>query len=748
VVQSTCRFALALVAGLSLLGLAWADDNRDFFQEPTTLEEFWDRIKFEMEVGKFDFAANYLRKFVAKLKDTPEAEANKALVKLEEKDGMSAFLRLNLLPELQEDKKARKALARDVESLLKRVSTAVDKELKDPARINKFIANLQNNDPNVRAWALKELRRSGAAAGPPLVKALADSVNDQRKHYRIHSAVARLDESISPPLVAALDLGNKKAIPLRRDLLDLFRARADPSVVPELWYLAGSPQYPDVIRRKAAETIAYLLHTDVDHLPAPKVALTRLAERYYRHQVKFQNPNAVVVWQYDPNKSELVSPSLPAAQAEEYYGLRYARQALDLDPTYQPAQVVFLSLLLERAYGSDIHVPLSKKAPAVKELMTTISPDLVATVLDRALRDHRLPVILGAIEVLGDLADVPAARRELGGGPVLAKALNYADRRVQFSAADAMLRVPGTVPPVSATRIVQILRRALLADPRPKVLVAYYDQDRANQIAKVVRQAGYEPVVVRSRVAALKRLKSAADIDAILMDYSFPGWEREFPFVLAEMRADIDIGLLPLLVTAPEDRLLRLGRFVQRNRNVWAEPERITGSADELKTVLKERIQEAMGRPLSDIERKEYVKTALGWLGRMAHGEVTGYDLRPAEDAIYKALRSDQVEMSLDAIDLVARLPGADAQRQLAALVLDPTRDKLRSPAAIQLSRHIQQYGLLLTAVDVKRIQELFAETKDAKLKNNLALVIGSLRPSPKITGDRLRDFRPQPVKP
>jgi hypothetical protein len=399
--------------------------------------------------------------------------------------------------------------------------------------------------------------------------------------------------------------------------------------------------------------------------------------------------------------------------------------------------------MLERAYGADIHLPLSKKAPAVKELMTTVNPDLVAEVLDRGLRDHRLPVILGSIEVLGDLGDVHAARRARRGAPALAKALNYPDRRVQFSAADAVLRVPGKVPPVSASRIVQILRRALLADPKPKVLVAYFPENRANQIAQVVKQAGYGAETALTRAAAFKRLQGAADIDAILMDHTFPQWEREFPFILAELRADADVGLLPLIVTAPADRVPQLSRFVERYRNVWVEPDRILRSADDLKAVLKDHIQQGMGRPLSAAERKVHTRTAMNWLSRIAHGELTGYDLRPAKDAIFHALRSDEVEMSRDAIDLVGRLPGADAQQQLAATVLDPTRDKLRAPAAFELSRHIQHNGLLLARMDIKRLTELYEDTKDAALKNNLALVMGSMRPGPKATGNKLKGFRP-----
>src|SRR5262249_7396516 len=159
--------------------------------------------------------------------------------------------------------------------------------------------------------------------------------------------------------------------------------------------------------------------------------------------------------------------------------------------------------------------------------------------------------------------------------------------------------------------------------------------------------------------------------------------------------------------------------------------------------VLRNRIRAAMGRPLSDAEREVFAALAIDWLAQMSRGEISGYDVRPAEDAIYKALRSNQVGMSSLAIEMVGRLPGATAQRELAAIVLDPTRDKLRSAAAFQLSRHIQQNSLALDKVQVKRLKELFATTQDKKLKGNLALVIGSMRPSRTVTGNRLKDYQP-----
>jgi hypothetical protein len=75
-------------------------------------------------------------------------------------------------------------------------------------------------------------------------------------------------------------------------------------------------------------------------------------------------------------------------------------------------------------------------------------------------------------------------------------------------------------------------------------------------------------------------------------------------------------------------------------------------------------------------------------------------------------------------------------------------RDKLRDVAAAELAGHIQRNGLLLRPDTVRRIKTLFASTPDGKLKEQLTLVIGSMRPSATATGKRLKDYEPAPAKP
>src|SRR5260370_1085468 len=100
VLHITARFVFGIVLVLTLLApVRAADDNRDFLIPPETPEDYWKRVKFEIEVGKFDFAGKYLKGFLGALAKLKPEEASKKLITIEKEEGMSAFLRLKQIPE-------------------------------------------------------------------------------------------------------------------------------------------------------------------------------------------------------------------------------------------------------------------------------------------------------------------------------------------------------------------------------------------------------------------------------------------------------------------------------------------------------------------------------------------------------------------------------------------------------------------------------------------------------------------------
>lgn len=740
--SSLVIFPLTLFAALLVLdGAAAQDDYRQFFKKPTNASEYWDAMRFEMDVGKYELAAAHLRGLLDSKPTDDE------LVKLADKAGVAAFLRLRNVSKWSSNAKTNKEALNNVDALIQRVTAAVKKVRGNPDRIRAYIKNLSAS-PEERAYALKELYKSGSAAVPFLIDAIRASGPDQR--VRLLDALRRMGPDAIEPMIAALD---SKDWQLQVDILRIFQARAATQTIPYLWFLAGSPTQADAVRREATKALAYFLTIDPTRLPSAKFELTRLAERYYLHQVRFTDPRAVTVWRWDGEhvvEGWRETPTLSADKAEEYYGLRFAGQALVIDPTYVPAQVVLLSLILDKTQGkAGLDQLLERAAPPVHDLLGTVNAALVNAVLERALAEHRLPVILGAVRDLGERAEVRGIRPLSQRQPPLVRALYYPDRRVQMAAAEALLRIPGSAASLETGRVVEVLRRAVAGEPvareLAKVLIGYFNDDIRNGVADAVNTAGFDSVKVATGREMMRRLGQASDIALLLFDEELPN--PGLASLLGQLRADTYARRLPILLTVTAQRADTVRRYVANWPNITVIPGPVAIDAKALRPLLQARLSDPANPTLSATELRAYSERSIKNLARLARGEIAGYDVRPAAATVMAALRPPSKltpEGQISAIALVERQKGADAQTALFRVLTEGKTTSVRIAAADALVRHIQKFSALLTRGQVRALNDLyFQKNLDLPLKTSVAVVVGSLRPNARLSGERLLQYQP-----
>jgi hypothetical protein len=770
------RFGVASLILFTGLAVAHAQDPR--LEPPKTAAEFWNAVEFELNTGKFDAAAYYLKGLLAL--DPTEAD----LVAIERNQGMGSFLRLRSVQQWSSDPKVEAEARQNSETLIEKVTAAVKKELGDPTRIAKYIANLRGT-PEERDYAVRELQRSGGAAMPQLIATLRTDP-DPVSRAIILNVLPKLFADTVPALLAAMDMDDAvvkvlllQALSERRDL-PILPNRAETDPLPTLDYFATSPRQPDAVRQKAAEVRNRLRPVSPSRQPIAKVELTKAAEKLYRHEAKFTNPEKVPIWRWIDNN--LVLHDATQSQAEEYLGLRYARWALDLDPSYEPAQTVFISLAVEKAMErGGPEKPLAETAPDVHEMLSTVYSGALVNTLDRALAEKRTGVALGVTRALAQRADMAGVRGERGRPGVLVKAIDYPDRRVQFAAAEALARLPGGH--ASQARVVEVLRRALAGESessipkKGRIIVGAFDIMQAQAMANAVLAAGYDVEIAQTGKDLLRRLKSKADIDGIIIDSELP--YPPLPDTIASLRYDVHLGLLPLRIVytpdlgptttyyisdtnrrvevgVPAGAIESVNYRKQARLNVLIEGYKQIGVVrGPLSTAIVQAeftpamtTEQVGGSPaLSPEEKKSQAERAIQLLARMATGEIPGYDVRPAERTIRESLRDN--DLAGPAIEAVSRLPGADPQTDLAAVIADNNRSvELRMAAADALIRHITVHGVALNSRQGQVLMDLLPTLTDANLRAKVASVIGSLRLTSPQSGQRMLRFEPPLPKP
>lgn len=766
-----CIQRFSLIVLIAAGGLAAGQDSR--IEPPQTPAEWWRAVTFEINTGKYDAAAFYLKGFIA---SNPSDED---LVSLEGRDGIAAFLRLRNVSRWTPDQKTNDEVKKTVEDVISRVSAAVDKQLGSIERINRFVTNLRGS-PDERSYAIRELQRSGARAVPALVAALVADANPAAR-IPVLDVLPALPEEAVAPLLAALDMRDPilkyqilKSLGNRADFATL-AGRTETNPLPTLDFLAASPAESDSVRHLARELITRIRPVARSEVRPAKWELTEAAQRMYRHQEPFVKPAAVPVWRWVDDK--LVLTPSTAAQAEEYYGLRYARWALDLDSEYVPAQVAFLSLATDKAFeriGRDAE--LAKAEPAVHTLLAEAGSAALIATLDQALADGNANVALGVTRVLAERDDVRAAQPGRNRPGVLQRALDFPDRRVQFAAAEALVRMPGPAVQTSQLKVVETLRRALASESqvalpaKPRAVVGHFDIQRGQELERTLNSAGFETVLLRTGREVMRRLRTAGDIDLVVLDSEIP--YPPLPDMLANLHYDVHLSSLPVRVvysprdpatfaaigmertlgrTTPQTVAVRRDELYQEDRAA-SRIRRLTENMRHValltapvspEIVKASYIQETgpAEAPLTPAQRKQNAARAIELFRVLAytHPKV---DLQPASRAIRMAL--NEPALAKTAVEVVGRLPGRDAQIDLATVVLDPNRPAdLRVLAADQLIAHIQRFKMVLPANQIAALLKLNATVQDAALRAQVSRVVGVLSDNSAASGHRMQRYVP-----
>ncbi len=412
-----------------------------------------------------------------------------------------------------------------------------------------------------------------------------------------------------------------------------------------------------------------------------------------------------------------------ATEAEAIAGLRLAREALRLDPTNRDAQVVQISLALEKGIERVGYAEFPAKDPATFAAATASGPSILGDVLKTAIADRKtdLAAAAGQGPRSGDRPSPhsPPRRRP----HPLVDALDAPGRRVQFAAAKALVNLAPSQAFAGSSRVVPTLARFVSNQAQPRAVVIDGNPTRGSQIAGFLVTLGYDSELELTGLQGFVAAAEAADVELILVSFDLftKGWA--LPDTLANLEADSRTAAIPVFVYGPLDLSIKRPnlpldypgtRFLVTPMN-----------ADLLKKQLDfKKLPPALG----ESERAGYAREAAELLARIAaerKGPLAA-GLTAAEPALAVALGGIQPTPSV--AKALGEVPDPDAQRSLADLVLDPSQDpSLRSQTAAQIVRSIQQFGPLISADQEKRLAASLRDETNPAVIASLGKVLDAL---------------------
>lgn len=506
--------------------------------------------------GRFDVAAERLKAFLAA---NPADADFLALTRTDP----AAFDKLRNVAVWSDDPAANAEAVKARDAVIARADQAFKAASKDEKRIRQLVQNL-GGIREERVFAVQELSKLGTAPVPVAVDELRVT-QDAELRTGIYEAVRSLPAETVPGFLAATDglpgeakLGILRAVVGRPDVLTLV-ATAETDFTPYLWHYsgeAGGDRGP--LRAFARTQLDQLSGGRAGRLKAED-ELARLARPFADHTARFRGGDRPTLWAWNPAKNGVEAVPATRAEAEEYFAVRTLRWALERNPNDPAAQELFLAVTTERAVERAELRDLAAADPTLYRILAAAPANTLIGLLDRALADKRTSLAVGLTQVLAARGDRAAADTGDPARPaVLVRALDYPDFRVQFAAAQGLLRAPGAAGHGKQARIVEILKRAAAAETEApgskavgRALVADPVDTRGEKTARYLRQLGYTVERLPTGRSLVRRAAAAADYDLIVIDRHLAA--PTVADTLAQLRTDATAGRRPVMLVASAD---------------------------------------------------------------------------------------------------------------------------------------------------------------------------------------------------
>jgi CheY-like chemotaxis protein len=671
--------------------------------EPKTPRDLVESAVLMANLGRNDLARRYLEKLLEEINAAPSDD--ELLLALRDEFGPAPFLQFARIEGLR-------LLA---ETLLDKSNAALKRRAADPAYVAALIERL-DDDADERFAAVSELKALGATVVPAMIGILGDAQRAALHQY-VLAALVEIGDEAAPPLLAALQSPSAE---LRVRVLTALGTLRSASLAEHFWHAAFSAQEDPSVRAAARGALALATGASpaaIDRIGVHGAALRlRLAAYDYflgKRLRKLNEAGLAEVWSWDPNADTAVAASVSPETADESLGLLFARQGLGLAPDDNKLRVLHLALALgvdQRSVGPDHALPAGEGSAHDMALSQGMTECLAA--LSESITAGRPFSALGALRTMQRLAETAGASAEPPPGPAV-QSLDYPDPRVQFQAANLILKLDPQSPFRGATRVVEVLARAAATAGKPRAIVGEVSAERAAIVGGMLNELGYETIVTTSGRAAFMAAIERTNVELVVLHPNLIRWSLSE--TLANLRADRRTAAIPILIHGPSALESRMRHHTRAHRLVAFAL--LTESPESLKHQFLPLLAQVRTPALNPAEQAQQRAGAVKWLAQLSQGRrFRVFDIAPAEEALALALSDDA--LAPDALNATGAIATRSAQHRLVDFVLDVDRSAdLRKAARKLLDAHVQKFGLLVPqdTIDALRHAQAPARTSPGR---------------------------------
>ena len=591
---------------------------------PATPEQLMQAAQIMAQTGQWKEAKDYLAQLI---KASPEDRVMAALV---HQLGPDLLLRFAREKELQPEG------AQAVEM----VFASTEEILRNPERIERLIKELSSPSLGLRRMARVDLRQVGAAAVQPLLNALLDATRSA-EHVPVQAALVELAPVSQGPLLAALDAPDPR---FQAQLFEILGRIHSPAVPPRLVGPATSASTPAIARAAARDSLQRLTGHSMSPADAERFLERRVRELLGQTLRPASNVEQVEVWQWDAEKKTAVRHQVLAADANLAEASRLASDLYSLagGEGERLRLRLLTNLELAKTLGG-VERPLAK-SPIVDQA-TKAGAAVMSAVLADAMHDNRPIAAVAAAEVLGKIADPAALVDKSQKETPLVAALRHPDRRLRFTAAQAIVRIQPreTFPGVS--RLAETLAYYSAATGVRRVLIGHPQAEQGQAIVGWLRDLGYEAEVAFTGKNLLRKAQENLDCDLVLISGALDG--PPAVELIQQLRRDYRTARLPV-------GLLFFNPFTEPNENAAAEARRETVVRARSALRFQELEETFSGDPLTIVMNEIRDSATAG-------EHVTQLLRRAGRNAISPDEQVDQAAAALDGLKFLAEQPHGDA---------------------------------------------------------------------------------------